>query len=76
MARFANDALAAAVTAMVIALAPPQAAHAAEPPWPGCRPASKIEYRSAKEQYLLVGRFGVYVRTGGIWRRSYWYCPR
>jgi len=62
--------------AMLIALFAAPAAHAAQPPGPGCRPASKIEYQSAKRQYLLTGRFGAYVRTGRIWRRSYWYCPR
>jgi hypothetical protein len=39
-----------------------------------CRPASKIEYGSAKKQHLLSNRFGFYVRNGPIWRRQYWYC--
>jgi len=40
----------------------------------GCRAASKIEYDSAKKTYLLQNRFGMYVRSGRIWRRHYWYC--
>jgi hypothetical protein len=51
-------------------------ARAEQPPWAGCRAASQIEYESAKSQYLLRNRFGVYVMTGPIWRRFYWYCPR
>jgi len=49
-------------------------ARAEQPPWEGCRPASKVEYDSAKANYLLRNRSGVYVQTGPIWRRSYWYC--
>ena len=49
-------------------------AHAVQPPSEGCRAASKIEYDSAKKQYLLRNRFGFYVRNGRIWRRHYWYC--
>jgi len=74
--RFRNYAPGAIVAAALIALSAPPAAHAAQPPWPGCRPASKVEYQSAKRRYLLTNRFGAYVRTGRIWRRSYWYCPR
>ena len=47
---------------------------AAQPPGDRCRPASKIEYDSAKRQYLLQNRFGSYVRTGYFGRRFYWYC--
>jgi len=50
------------------------AAHALQPPSERCRAASKIEYDSAKKQYLLRNRFGFYVRNGRIWRRHYWYC--
>ena len=49
-------------------------ANAAQPPSEQCRAASKIEYNSAKKQYLLRNRFGFYVRNGPIWRRRYWYC--
>jgi len=47
---------------------------ASQPPSDGCRAASKIEYDSAKKTYLLQNRFGMYVRSGRIWRRHYWYC--
>jgi hypothetical protein len=47
---------------------------AVQPPSEHCRAASKIEYDSAKKQFLLRNRFGAYVRTGRIWRRHYWYC--
>jgi hypothetical protein len=63
----------AVLGALFIASAPSRA-HAAQPPWNGCRPASKIEYDSAKRNYLLRNRFGMYERTGGLWRRHYWYC--
>jgi hypothetical protein len=49
-------------------------ANAVQPPSDHCRVASKIEYDSAKKQFLLRNRFGAYVRTGRIWRRHYWYC--
>jgi hypothetical protein len=48
--------------------------NAEQAPREGCRAASKIEYDSAKKQYLLRNRVGMYVRTGRIWRRYYWYC--
>jgi hypothetical protein len=63
-----------AAAAIAAALSP--AAQAAAPPGRGCRPASKIEYRSAKQQGLLRTMTGEYVRTGHIWRRAYWYCRR
>jgi hypothetical protein len=66
---------AALIGAVLIAFSA-SSANAEQPPWEGCRAASKIEYDSAKSQYLLRNRFGVYVRTGPIWRRFYWYCPR
>jgi hypothetical protein len=50
------------------------AAKAVQPPSDQCRAASKIEYDTAKKQFLLRNRFGAYVRTGHIWRRHYWYC--
>jgi hypothetical protein len=49
-------------------------ANAVQPPSEHCRAVSKIEYDSAKKQFLLRNRFGAYVRTGRIWRRHYWYC--
>jgi hypothetical protein len=45
------------------------------PPRDGCRAASKIEYDSAKSQFLLINRHGVYLRTGHFWDRHYWHCP-
>ena len=63
-------AVAVAVTVLSVA---PLAAQPA-PPAERCRPASKIEYNSAKAQYLLTSRFGYYMRTGHPWRRYYWYC--
>ena len=49
-------------------------ARAQQPPWEGCRPASKIEYDSAKANYLLRTRTRIYLQTGPFWRRSYWLC--
>jgi hypothetical protein len=54
--------------------APAHAANAQQPPWDGCVAVPKIQYDSAKKQYLLVNRFGSYVRTGRFWRHYYWYC--
>ena len=51
------------------------AANPAQPPNDQCRPATKLEYNSAKQQYLLRNGVGAYVRTGHLWRRYYWYCP-
>ncbi len=51
-------------------------AKAVEPPFDHCRAASKIEFDSAKKQFLLRNRFGAYIRTGRIWRRHYWYCQQ
>jgi hypothetical protein len=49
-------------------------ANAVQPPSDHCRAASKIEYDSAKKQFLLHNRFGAYIRTGHVWHRHYWYC--
>ena len=49
-------------------------ANALQSPAEHCRPASKIEYDSAKRDFLLRNRFGAYVKTGRIWHRHYWYC--
>jgi hypothetical protein len=45
-----------------------------QPPWEGCHAASKTEYESAKQNFLLQTSFGAYARTGHWWRRYYWYC--
>jgi hypothetical protein len=47
---------------------------AQQPPWEGCRAASKIEYESAKRDFLLQTSVGAYAMTGHWWRRYYWYC--
>ena len=47
---------------------------AQQPPWEGCRAASKIEYESAERDFLLHTSFGAYAMTGPWWRRYYWYC--
>jgi len=47
---------------------------AQQPPWEGCRAASKIEYESAKRDFLLQTSVGAYAATGHWWRRYYWYC--
>jgi hypothetical protein len=65
--------LVAAISAVLIALTT-SSLNAQQPPREGCRAASKVEYDSAKSQYLLRGRFGVYLRTGSLWRRHYWFC--
>ncbi len=65
----------AAIGAALVACSPAHAANAVKPPAAACRPASKIEYDSAKKQYLLRTRVGVYVRTGRAFGRHYWYCP-
>jgi len=71
------DGMAAARSLAVIAailVLPCSSANAVQPPSDHCRAASKIEYDSARKQFLLRNRFGTYVRTGRIWRRHYWYC--
>jgi hypothetical protein len=65
--------IAAAIGLMLIAF-PASSVKAQQRPQPGCHAVSKIEYDSAKRQFLLRNRFGMYVRTGHIFRRHYWYC--
>ena len=65
--------LVAAVTGLLL-MASYSPAIAQQPPHDGCAAVPKIQYDSAKKHYLLYGRFGVYVKTGPIWRRRYWYC--
>jgi hypothetical protein len=48
--------------------------NAEQPPREGCVAVPKIQYDSAKRQHLLTNRFGMYVRTGRLLRRRYWYC--
>src|ERR1700751_1711986 len=42
-----------------------------QPPWEGCRAASKTEYESAKRDFLLQTSVGAYATTGHWWRRYY-----
>jgi hypothetical protein len=67
-------ALRGVVVAMLMAASMSSSAYAQQPPGPGCRRASKVEYDSAKGYYLLRTKFGAYVQTGPFWRRYYWYC--
>jgi hypothetical protein len=76
MAKLRNS-LAAVRSRAVIAImfaALSSQANAVQPPSDQCRAVTKIEYDSAKKQFLLRNRFGAYVRTGRIWRWHYWYC--
>jgi hypothetical protein len=61
----------ALATLMALSASPTKAQ---QPPGAACRKASKVEYDSAKENYLLRNKFGAYIRTGSIWRHYYWYC--
>jgi hypothetical protein len=64
----------ASIAAMtLLSLVLPFSANAAQPPRKGCYAVDKREYDSAKKQKLLNGRFGYYLRTGRVLRRSYWY---
>lgn len=66
---------ATATVAAVLATFPASVIRAApQQPNDRCRAASKLEYNSARKQFLLRSRFGMYVRTGWAWRRRYWYC--
>jgi hypothetical protein len=71
-ARLSAGCAIAALAAALIVLSP-ALAKAVEMPW-GCMAVTKAEYNAAKKKKLLHGRFGVYKRTGRIWRRSYWFC--
>ncbi len=76
LGRLKNDMAAARAPAVIAVILTSfcSSANAAQPPSDHCRAASKIEYDSAKKQFLLRNRFGAYVRTGQIWHRHYWYC--
>ena len=47
---------------------------AVQAPRKGCVAVVKQEYDSAKRQKLLQMTYSSYATTGGIGRRSYWYC--
>ncbi len=59
---------------LMVGAALSSSANAQQPPQDGCVAVPKIQYVSAQRHYLLRSRFGMYVRTGGIFRRHYWYC--
>ena len=40
----------------------------------GCRSVSKLEYDTAKREYILISKGGRYIQMGHFWRRSYWWC--
>jgi hypothetical protein len=71
-ASIGNGACIAAI-ALMLSASPTSSAKAEEPPW-GCLAVSKTEYNAAKSKKMLRNKFGTYMRTGRIWKRSYWYC--
>ena len=53
----------------------PSSVRAQQPPLrEGCRAVSKLEYDTAKREYILISKGGRYVQTGHFWRRHYWWC--
>jgi len=53
----------------------PSSVKAQQPPLrEGCRAVSKLEYETAKREYILISRGGRYVQTGNFWRHHYWWC--
>jgi hypothetical protein len=63
-----------ATTVSLLALSSCASPGTQEPPWEGCRAASKTEYESAERDFLLQTSVGAYATTGHWWRRYYWYC--
>jgi hypothetical protein len=68
--------LIAPIFAIVLTLSalPSSSVNAEQPPQADCVAVPKIQYDSAKKQYLLRNGSGMYVRTGRLFRRHYWYC--
>jgi hypothetical protein len=66
-------ACACALAALLIAIPHPPV-KAEQAPVKGCVAVVKQEYDSAKKQMLLQMRYSSYTMTGGLGRRSYWYC--
>jgi hypothetical protein len=64
-----------AAVAAVLSFSSSSGLAAASPPREACRAVSKIEYDSARREYLLISNGRVYVRRGPLWRRNYWHCP-
>jgi hypothetical protein len=48
--------------------------NAVQAPRKGCVAVVKQEYDSAKRLKLLQMKYSSYAMTGGLGRRSYWYC--
>ena len=61
---------------LMLFASPASPANGEQPPRKRCTPVYKTEYNSAKRKNLLRNRNGMYLRTGSIWRRHYWYCYR
>ena len=40
----------------------------------GCRAVSKIEYDTAKREYIVISKGGRYLQTGYFLRRHHWWC--
>lgn len=55
--------------------ASPSPVKAQQPPLrEGCRVVSKLEYDTARREYILISKGGRYIQTGYFWRRHYWWC--
>ena len=53
----------------------PSSVKAQQPPLrEGCRAVSKLEYDTAKREYILISKGGRYLQTGHFWGRHYWWC--
>jgi hypothetical protein len=62
------------IGALLIAFTPSPAKGQQPPLKEGCRAVSKLEYDTAKREYILISRGGKYVQTGHFWRHQYWWC--
>src|SRR6476619_3059389 len=62
------------VGALLTAFTPSPAKGQQPPLREGCRAVSKLEYDTAKREYILISKGGRYVQTGHFWRRHYWWC--
>jgi hypothetical protein len=52
----------------------PTRVDAQQAPRPNCVAVTKQEYNNARKSRLQQHRFGEYVRTGRVLKRSYWFC--
>ena len=62
------------VGALLTAFTPLPAKGQQSPLREGCRAVSKIEYDTAKREYIVISKGGRYLQTGYFWRRHYWWC--